>query len=73
MPYPDPAKVGAEEKFPGLFEAVLADAPRGNIVVIAFPDQLHYGALDETIKNDLHVCTVKPLVLKHAGAEEIAD
>lgn len=73
VPHPDPAKVGAEDRFPELFREVLADAPRGSIVVIALPDQLHYGALEAAIENDLHVCTVKPLVLKHAEAEEIAD
>ena len=62
--HPDPAKVGAEEKFPELFKEVLAEAPRGSIMVLALPDQLHYGALDVAIKNDLHVCTVKPLVLQ---------
>ena len=72
VPHPDPAKVDAEEKFPELFKEVLADAPRGSIVVIALPDQLHYPALEVALENDLHICIVKPLVLKHAQAEEIA-
>ena len=72
VPHPDPDKVNAKESFPGLFKEVLAEAPRGSIVVIALPDQLHYGALDVAIENDLHVCTVKPLVLQYARAEEIA-
>ncbi|MCK4624920.1 MAG: Gfo/Idh/MocA family oxidoreductase [Phycisphaerae bacterium] len=71
-PHPDPAKVGADEKFPDMYKEVLADAPRGGIAVIAVPDQFHYAVLDAAIENDQHVCIVKPLVLSHAQAEEIA-
>ncbi len=71
-PHPDPAKVGADEKFPDLYKKVLEAAPRGGIAVIAVPDQFHYAVLDAAIENDQHVCIVKPLVLKHAQAEEIA-
>jgi len=70
--HPDPAKVGPEEKFFDLYKEVLAEAPRGSVAVIAVPDQLHYTMLKEAIANDLHVCIVKPLVLEHAQAEEIA-
>ena len=72
VPYPDPVKVDADERFPDLYKEVLAAAPRGSIAVIAVPDHLHYPILKEAISNDLHVCIVKPLVLKHAQAEEIA-
>ena len=72
VPHPDPDKVDAKENFPELFKEVLAEAARGSIAVIALPDQLHYGALDVAIENDLHVCTVKPLVLQYERAEEIA-
>ncbi|MDY7011587.1 MAG: Gfo/Idh/MocA family oxidoreductase [Planctomycetota bacterium] len=71
-PHPDPARVGADEKFPDLYKEVLASAPRGGIAVIAVPDQFHYSVLDEAINNDQHVCIVKPLVLRHAQAGEIA-
>ncbi len=40
--------------------------------MIAVPDHLHYMMIKEALANDLHVCTVKPLVLKHAQAEELA-
>ena len=73
VPHPDPAKADADERFPELFKEILTEAPQGSIVVIAMPDQLHYGALDVALENDLHVCIVKPLVLKHAQAEEIAS
>ncbi len=71
-PHPDPARVGADEKFPDMYKEVLAEAPRGGVAVIAVPDQFHYAVLDEAIKNDQHVCIVKPLVLSHAQADEIA-
>ncbi|MCK4602111.1 MAG: Gfo/Idh/MocA family oxidoreductase, partial [Phycisphaerae bacterium] len=71
-PHPDPAKVEADEKFPDIYKELFAAAPRGSIAVIAVPDQLHYPVLKAAIENDLHVCIVKPLVLEHARAEEIA-
>ena len=71
-PYPDPAKVDPKQAFPDLFKEVFAKAPRGSIAVVATPDHLHYPVIKEALANDLHVCTVKPLVLKHAQAEEIA-
>ncbi len=72
VPHPDPAKVKPDRKFPELYKEVFAEAPRGSIAVIAVPDQLHYPILKEAIQNDLHVCIVKPLVLEHQQAEEIA-
>lgn len=71
-PHPDPAEVDPDARHPELYKDVLAAAPRGSIAVIAVPDQLHYPMLCEAIDNDLHVCIVKPLVLKHAQAAEIA-
>ena len=71
--YPDPKKVDPQKPFPELFKQVLSDAPKGSIAIVALPDQLHYGAVMEALKNDLHVCCVKPLVLTHAQAEEIGQ
>ncbi|GAH79967.1 unnamed protein product, partial [marine sediment metagenome] len=68
---PAPDKVDAKENFPELFKEVLAEAPQGSIAVIAVPDQLHYGVLEVAIENDLHICVVKPLVLRYDRAEEI--
>ncbi|MCK4793595.1 MAG: Gfo/Idh/MocA family oxidoreductase [Desulfobacteraceae bacterium] len=72
-PHPDPAKVDPSEKFPDSYKELFASAPKGSIAVIAVPDQLHYTILKNAVENDLHVCIVKPLVLKHAQAEEIAQ
>jgi predicted dehydrogenase len=71
VPHPDPAKVDPKQAFPDLFKEVLAKAPRGSICVVASPDHLHYGMIKEALSNDLHVCTVKPLVLKYAQAIEL--
>ena len=70
--HPDPAKADPAETFPELYKEVIAAAAPGSVAVIAVPDHLHYPVLTEALEHDLHVCTVKPLVLQHAQAEEIA-
>jgi len=70
-PHPDPSKVDPKQSFPDLFKEVLAAAPKGSIAVVATPDHLQYPIIKEALSNDLHVCTVKPLVLKHTQATEI--
>ena len=52
-------------------EAIAAMAPR-NIVVVAVPDQLHYEVIMEALAHHQHVLAVKPLVLEHRQAAEIA-
>ena len=61
-----------EARFPDLFKEAIAKLPRHSIVVVAVPDQLHYGVLQVALEHDQHVCCVKPLVLEHTQAEEIA-
>ncbi|NLF32927.1 MAG: Gfo/Idh/MocA family oxidoreductase [Planctomycetes bacterium] len=72
-PHPDPARVDPDKALPDLYKEVLAAAPKGSIALIAVPDQMHYPILKEAIRCDLHVCIVKPLVLTHAHAEEVAQ
>jgi len=62
-----------QARFPDLFAEVIADLPRHSLVVIAVPDQLHAGVLKVALEHDQHICCVKPLVLRHAEAEEIAS
>lgn len=57
---------------PELFRTVIARMPPRNIVVVAVPDPLHYDVIMTALAHDQHVCAVKPLVLKHREAEEIA-
>ncbi len=59
------------KNYPDLFKEVLAAMPPRNAVVVAMPDQLHYGVVKEALKNNQHVLCVKPLVLKHGQAVEI--
>lgn len=71
-PHPNPAKVPASKPFPDIYKKVLAAAARGSIAVVAVPDHLHYPVLMAALANDLHICSVKPLVLKYQQGEEIA-
>jgi predicted dehydrogenase len=57
---------------PELFRERLADLPPRNLVVAAVPDQLHYNVVMEALGRNQHVLCVKPLVLKHSQAVEIA-
>ena len=60
-----------DEKFPELYKEKIAELPEHSIVVVAMPDQLHYAVIMEALKNNQHVLTVKPLVLKYEQALEI--
>jgi len=71
IPFPDPAKTKPTESFPELYREVLKSAPKGSIAVVAVPDHFHYSVIKAALENDLHLCVVKPLVLKHTQAEEI--
>jgi len=44
---------------------------KGNLVVIALPDHLHFDAILNAVRADQHLLVVKPLVLKAAEAEII--
>jgi predicted dehydrogenase len=72
-PYPDPAKVAPTQTFPNLYKEVLAAAPKDSIAVVAVPDQFHYATVLAAMDNGLHVCVVKPLVLRHKEAQEIGQ
>jgi D-galacturonate reductase len=43
---------------------VISKLPPRQIVVAAVPDQLHFDVVMAALRNDQHVCCVKPLVLK---------
>lgn len=53
------------------YEEGLKSLPPRQLVVVAVPDALHYGAVMSALKADQHVLCVKPLVLTVAQAEEI--
>lgn len=71
IPYPDPAKVGLKDRFPSLFQEVIAQMPPRNIVVVAVPDQLHFDVILFALEHDQHVLSVKPLVLRYEQALQI--
>jgi predicted dehydrogenase len=56
---------------PDLFRDLIARMAPGGIVVVAVPDHLHFDVAITALHNNQHVCSVKPLVLKHAEALEI--
>ena len=70
-PYPDFNTVDLDEPFPDIFKELLAKMEPRNLVVVAVPDQLHYGMIKAALEHDQHVLTVKPLVLKYEEAEEL--
>jgi D-galacturonate reductase len=57
---------------PELFREAVEALPPRQIVVVAVPDQLHYDVVMAALNHQQHVLCVKPLVLSHAQATEIA-
>ncbi|MFP4383604.1 MAG: Gfo/Idh/MocA family protein [Spirochaetia bacterium] len=62
-----------DENYPDLYKEVLDGMRPRQAVVVAMPDQLHYQVVKDALEREQHVLCVKPLVLKHAQAEEIRD
>ena len=60
-----------QQNFPELFREVIGKMPKGSIVIVAVPDQLHYPVIQAALSADQHICCVKPLVLKYSQAAEI--
>lgn len=55
------------------FEDVLKSSPPRQLAVVAVPDPLHRGVILASLKADLHVCTVKPLVMTVIDSVQIED
>ncbi|MBN1809262.1 MAG: Gfo/Idh/MocA family oxidoreductase [Planctomycetes bacterium] len=68
---PDFRKVDLDETFPELFKEAIASLEPYNLVVVAVPDQLHYGVLKAAMERNQHILCVKPLVLKYEQSVEI--
>lgn len=71
--YPDFTKEGSDVPQPNLYKEVLAEMAPHNLVVVAVPDQLHYGIIKAALEAGQHVITVKPLVLSHGEAKELEE
>jgi predicted dehydrogenase len=67
-----PASPG-QGRQPELYREAIAQLPPRQIVVVAVPDQLHRDVIVAALGLDQHVCAVKPLVLAHRQAIEIAQ
>ena len=59
------------KNFPDLYKEVIRGMPERQAVIVAMPDNLHYGVVMEALRNNQHVLCVKPLVLKYEQTEEI--
>jgi D-galacturonate reductase len=55
----------------GEYTEAIGGLPPRSIVIVALPDQLHYGAIMAALRANQHVCAVKPLVLKASESEDI--
>ncbi|MCK5794442.1 MAG: Gfo/Idh/MocA family oxidoreductase, partial [Anaerolineales bacterium] len=66
-PYP-PLDTPADQSFPGIYREVINSMPKGSLVVVAVPDQLHYDVIRFALDSGQHVLTVKPLVLTYSEA-----
>jgi predicted dehydrogenase len=60
------------DRDPGLYARVIEAMPHRGLVVVAVPDQAHYPVIMKALSCDQHVLCVKPLVLRHDQALEIA-
>ncbi len=68
--YPDVSEP-ADKMMPDLYREVLKKIPPRQAVIVAVPDQLHYGIVKEALACNQHVLCVKPLVLKYEQAVEL--
>ena len=69
-PYPNMGG-DLDRPHPELYREAIASLPPRNIVIVAVPDQMHFEVIMTALAANQHVCTVKPLVLTAAQAEEI--
>jgi predicted dehydrogenase len=53
------------------YPEMLAAMPSRQLAVMALPDNLHFEAIMAALRSDLHVCAVKPLVMRVHEAKEI--
>ncbi len=61
-----------ERDYPELFSELIARMPPRQLVIVAVPDQMHHKVVLHALRGNQHVICVKPLVLSHAQALEIA-
>ncbi|MFP4501722.1 MAG: Gfo/Idh/MocA family oxidoreductase [Candidatus Hydrogenedentota bacterium] len=69
--FPDPDADPETPHPQGYREALAAMSPR-QAVLIALPDQMHYGVLKDVLAAGHHILCVKPLVQTYSAAHEVA-
>ena len=67
-----PLATPPEQGFPELFPELVGRLPSRQVVFVAVPDQLHHAVVMSALRAGQHVLCVKPLVLRHEQAREIA-
>jgi predicted dehydrogenase len=70
---PYPALDSAADGDQQLYKSVLSQMAPYQAVVIAVPDQFHYQVVMDALDCNQHILCVKPLVLTHRHAVEIAE
>ena len=60
-----------KKTFPDLFKETIRAMPPRQLVVVAVPDQLHYGVIRVALDANQHILCVKPLVQRYTQAVEI--
>lgn len=70
--YPDPSEP-PEQRQPDRYREVVAAMPPRQLVLVATPDPLHHEMVRFCLEHDQHVLCVKPLVLNHADAADLAQ
>ena len=69
--YPDFRSVDPTQSHPDLYKNILKQLPPLQCVIVATPDQLHYGAIKDALNCGQHVLTVKPFVLTYKQGLEL--
>ena len=68
-----PSGGNPDRPHPELFRELIARMAPRNIVIVAVPDHLHFDVIMTALRNEQHVCSVKPLVLTYRQALEIQE
>jgi predicted dehydrogenase len=62
-----------DKNYPELYKDVLAAMQPRQAVVVAVPDQYHYGVTMDALAANQHILTVKPLVLEYNQGIEVKN
>lgn len=63
--------IAPDKALPERYKEAFASMPPRQAVIVAVPDQFHYGIVMEALRHSHHVLCVKPLVLHYSQTVEI--